>query len=110
MRYIIQERASGGVIASGTEEQVQEFEGHWYFAPDAVDMSHLRVTERTYTCPYKGVCQWVDLESPHGRARNIGWVYLNPKPGYEFIRGQFGFYEHDTAGTVSLRADYARQT
>ncbi len=102
MRYTVEERAGGAVIASGAENDVQEFEGNWYFAPAAVDISLLRITDRTYTCPYKGVCQWIDLESPRGRARNVGWIYLNPKPGYEFIQGQFGFYDHDTAGTRSL--------
>jgi uncharacterized protein (DUF427 family) len=101
MRYTIKERAGGTLIASGTHESIHELEGSWYFPPEAVNTSLLRITKRTYNCPYKGVCYWVDLESPRGRAQNIAWVYMHPKPGYDMIRGMFGFYDHDTAGTTA---------
>jgi len=99
MNYVIKERSSGGVIASG--ETICTLEGGWYFRPDQVNMEVLRVTERTYTCPYKGVCHWVDLESPRGRAQNVAWIYANPKSGYEMIKGLVGFNSSDTAGTLA---------
>src|SRR5262245_20821555 len=100
MRYTIKERNSSDIVASGTHNQtVQDFEGHWYFSPDVVNMVHLKITERTYTCPYKGVCFWIDLETPDARVTNIGWVYQNPKPGYEFIKDQIGFYTRNTEAT-----------
>lgn len=100
MKHTVTARSSGVVLASGSEGQtVRLFEGNLYFAPEAVQMAHLRVTERTYTCPYKGVCYWIDLENGAEHATNIGWVYNDPKPGYEFIRGQIAFYNRDTAGT-----------
>ena len=100
MALVVKQRANQQVIASGEENQsVRVFEGNWYFKPDAVQMEHLKVTERTYTCPYKGVCYWVDLENPDGtRAQNIGWIYRQPKSGYEFIQDQVGFYARATAG------------
>jgi uncharacterized protein (DUF427 family) len=101
---IVRERANGDVVASGTPgEKVQEFEGHWYFKRESVDMTHLHITERIYTCPYKGRCYWIDLESPHGRAQNVAWTYFDVKPGYEFIEGQIAFYARNTAGTISER-------
>ncbi|MDX2161374.1 MAG: DUF427 domain-containing protein [bacterium] len=105
MTLIVRERSSGQVIASGAPEDnsVLKFEGNWYFAPENIDLTHLNVTERTYTCPYKGVCYWVDLEAPDGtKAQNIAWVYRQPKPGYEQIKDRFGFYARDTAGTLSV--------
>jgi len=102
MALIIQERATGAIIACGEEDETAiPFEGNWYFAPEAVDMKHLRVTQRIYTCPYKGVCYWIDLDSPAGRAQNIAWVYNNPKPGYEFIKDKIGFYARNTSGTIA---------
>ena len=103
MELIVKERASGNVIASGEENKnVRLFEGNWYFAPETVHMEHLKITERTYTCPYKGVCYWVDLETPDGHvAQNVAWVYRQPKPGYEFITDQFGFYARATSGTLA---------
>lgn len=105
MTLIIKERPTGAIIASGDENRtVREFEGNWYFAPETVNMDHLTITTRTYNCPYKGTCYWIDLETPDGfRAQNIAWVYQQPKPGYEFIQNQIGFYARSTAGTVPER-------
>lgn len=106
MKLIVNEKPSGEQIAEGEVGQTaQVFEGNWYFDPSAVDMNHLKVTERTYTCPYKGVCYWIDLDAPTGKAQNIGWVYNNPKPGYENIKDQIAFYARDTAGTTVQRGE-----
>jgi uncharacterized protein (DUF427 family) len=103
MKLMVKERSTGRILASGMEnDDVILCEGNWYFAPDAVDMSHLKITERTYTCPYKGVCYWIDLESPNTQSLNVAWVYQNPKHGFEDIKGRIGFYFHDTSGTVSV--------
>lgn len=100
MQYAIKERASEALIAQGNEQEtVRLFEGNLYFSPDVVNMDHLKVTERTYTCPYKGVCYWIDLVAPGAQATNIAWVYRNPKAGYEFIKDEIAFYNRDTAGT-----------
>lgn len=110
MPLTVKERDSGAVIASGIEDRtVRRFEGNWYFAPEAVNPQHLKITERTYTCPYKGVCYWVDLDAPDAKARNIGWVYREPLPGYEFIKDQFGFYARDTSGTIALQTTDSRE-
>lgn len=110
MSLTVKARTTGEVIASGNEQQyVIPFEGNWYFAPEVVNMEHLKVTERTYTCPYKGVCFWIDLETPNGYAQNVAWVYNNPKPGYEFIKDQIGFYARNTSGTIVETAEDRQQ-
>jgi uncharacterized protein (DUF427 family) len=92
-------------VAAGTQPNTMiVLEGHWYFPPSVVDMQYLRVTERTYTCPYKGVCYWIDLEAPGARAQNIAWVYRDPKPGFEMIKDWIGFFARDTAGTHARSA------
>jgi uncharacterized protein (DUF427 family) len=105
MPLVIKQKGSDAVIASGSpsDNTARVFEGNWYFAPSAVDMAHLVVTDRIYTCPYKGDCFWIDLEAPGLSAKNIGWVYQNPKPGFEMIKDQIAFYARDTAGTVAVR-------
>jgi len=103
MKYVIKERNGGTVLAQGiVDETVHTVEGGWYFAPETVNLEHLHVTERTYTCPYKGICNWIDLDAPHTRAQNIAWVYENPKPGYEAIQGYIGFWNRDTQGTLAF--------
>jgi uncharacterized protein (DUF427 family) len=104
MDYVIRERGSDEVIANGVEGvSMVIVEGNWYFAPEQVNMKHLRLTDRTYTCPYKGVCYWFDLETPHEIVRNVAWVYQNPKRGYEAITNRIGFYSEDTAATLAFK-------
>jgi uncharacterized protein (DUF427 family) len=107
---IIKQKNNNQVIAQGgpSDGSALLFEGNWYFAPDHIDMTHLKVTERTYTCPYKGVCFWVDLDAPDLKAQNIAWVYNDPKPGYEMIKDKFGFYARDTAGTIAIKGEAER--
>lgn len=102
MAITIRERDSGTVLAEGEPgSTVLKYEGYWYFPPEAVDRAALKVTERTYTCPYKGVCNWVDFVGPDGRTvRDVAWTYPAPKPGHEVIQGRFGFYAGSRGGTV----------
>ncbi|RMF80266.1 MAG: DUF427 domain-containing protein [Chloroflexi bacterium] len=107
MTLTIKEKQSETIIAEGEpNETVRVFEGNWYFAPDAVNMDKLHITERTYTCPYKGTCYWIDLETSDGKIhKNVGWVYRQPKKGYEFIKDQIAFYARNTGGTVAVNSD-----
>lgn len=104
MTLIITDRATGAIIASGRENDTAlELEGNWYFAPEAVNMDYLVITDRTYVCPYKGMCCWIDLVSNGHHTRNVAWVYQDPKPGYEFIKDRIGFYARSTSGTAAAR-------
>ena len=88
-------------LAVGTkDEQVILFEGAWYFNPDVVDMTHLVVTDRTYVCPYKGTCYWIDLQLTNKNAKNVAFTYFDVKPGYEFIQNKIGFYAGKREATV----------
>ncbi len=72
---------------------VDKHEGNWYFDPTTVSLDALNVTDRTYTCPYKGTCNWVDFVAPDGTTvKDVAWVYPTPKPGHEIIKGRYGFY------------------
>jgi uncharacterized protein (DUF427 family) len=97
----IVERESGTPLAKAeVGENLAKYESNWYFDPGAVQIGLLRVTDRTYTCPFKGTCNWVDYIGPDGRTvRDVGWVYPKVKPGHELIEGRFGFYAGNRAGT-----------
>ncbi|MCK6577347.1 MAG: DUF427 domain-containing protein [Anaerolineae bacterium] len=100
---MITNRFDGNIIAQGIQGQdVHEIESGWYFPPEAVDTTHLIVTGRTYTCPYKGVCYWVDMETPDMHVQNVAWVYNQPKRGYEKIKDYIGFSSRGSAGTTVL--------
>ncbi len=101
MSVTIRDKDSGVVLARGESgSSALPYEGNWYFAPEAVSSDLLRVTDRTYTCPYKGTCNWVDHVSADGRVvPDVAWVYPSPKPGHEAIRGRFGFYAGSRGAT-----------
>ena len=102
MSISIVEKKSGVVLAKGEagSPSVLKFEGNLYFSPDAINAKNLKVTARTYTCPYKGTCNWVDFVSDSGEtAKDVAWVYPNPKPGHEAIKDRYGFYEGTRGGT-----------
>ena len=94
MSIAIKEKASDHLLVQGEAgEKAIKYEGNWYFDPTTVQADVLRVTERTYTCPYMGTCNWVDYVGPDGRTvRDVAWVYLKVKPGHEVIEGRYGFY------------------
>jgi uncharacterized protein (DUF427 family) len=94
MAIAIRERESGSVLAKGEPgADVIRYEGNLYFNPAAVDQSTLRITSRTYTCPIKGTCNWVDFVAAEGRTvPDVAWVYPATKPGHEAIQGRYGFY------------------
>ena len=94
MSIAIRENDSGLVLARGDEgSQVLMYEGNPYFDPSAVDQNLLVTTDRTYNCPRKGTCNWVDFVDPSGRrVKDVAWVYPRTKPGHEVIAGKFGFY------------------
>lgn len=100
---LIKDATRQEVLAEGEQHNgAFEFEGNFYFAPDKVQMGHLQVTERTYTCPYKGVCYWIDLQGADGQTiQNVAWVYNNPKKGFERIKDHIAFYKGKRPGTIS---------
>lgn len=70
---------------------VFEHEGAYYFDRELVDMARLTVTPRIYKCPYKGICHWLDLDTESGPVKDVGWIYTDPREGYEFLQDKIGF-------------------
>ncbi len=102
MGITIREKESGAALAMAEAGSgAISYEGNWYFDPGAVRNDLLRTTERTYTCPSKGTCHWVDYVDKDGRTvADVAWIYADPKPGHEAIKGRFAFY----AGTRGATA------
>lgn len=83
------------VLLRAAADQVQVIGGNYYFHPDALDHEMFEISDRIYTCPQKGVCNWVDLNTDKGYINNVSWVYTRAKSDYKHIAGWFGFYpEH----------------
>ena len=101
MSIVIKEKTSGTPLASGDlGQEVVSYEGNFYFLPEAVEHDRLKVTARTYTCPAKGTCNWVDYVGPDGSTvKDVAWVYPTPKPGHEIIKDRYAFYAGTRGGT-----------
>ncbi len=95
MSVIIREKASETVLAEAQQmsKDVINYENNLYFDPGAVTRGVLQVTEKTYTCPSKGTCHWVDYHGADGKTvENVAWVYAAPKAGHEALKDRYGFY------------------
>lgn len=101
MSVTIRERDSGALLARGEiGREVVKHDGNLYFVPEAVETGSLVVTDQTYTCPYKGTCNWVDYRRPDGTTvRHVAWIYPTTNPGHELIAGRYGFYPGDRGAT-----------
>ncbi len=103
MSITIREARSGALLASAPEgsELVVPYEGNLYFDTSAVVEGSLRVSDRTYTCPQKGICNWIDFVDKMGSrtVRDVGWVYNKTNAGHEAIQGKYGFYAGNRGGT-----------
>jgi len=77
---------------AATVDQAIQLEGNWYFHTDAVDHSLFELSDRTYTCPDKGTCFWIDLKTNRGYINDVAWVYPETEPEYRKIAGWYGFY------------------
>lgn len=102
MSITIREKDSRTVLAQGAiGAEAVKYEGNLYFVPEAVERDRLRVTDRTYSCPVKGTCNWVDYVSPDGaEIRNVAWLYPTTRPGHELIAGRYGFHAGQRGATV----------
>jgi uncharacterized protein (DUF427 family) len=67
-------------------------DGYEYFPSDAVRWERLTRTERTSVCPWKGVATYYDVVVGDRRLEQAAWVYEDPKPAADHIRGQVAFW------------------
>jgi len=85
-------KKDGTIIARAPVEDIVHLEGNHYFKPEVGKNDFLEISDRTYNCPKKGVCNWIDLKSAAGYLNDIAWVYPETKPKFENIAGRIGFY------------------
>jgi uncharacterized protein (DUF427 family) len=98
MRVRIIEKRTGAVLAEATGDHVAKVEGNWYFDASTVSKK-LQLSSHDYTCPYKGKCYYADYYDEPTRVIDVAWVYGDPKPGWEHIKGKYGFYAGDMRNT-----------
>ena len=81
----------GHVIAES--DQVQVVDGYTYFPPGRVRAEHLRDSTHTSVCGWKGTASYYDVVVGAEVNRNAAWVYREPKPAAQHLRGHIGFWK-----------------
>ncbi|MDE2078927.1 MAG: DUF427 domain-containing protein [Patescibacteria group bacterium] len=79
------------VIAESDDTVVVE--GNHYFPRESVKMEYLAKNGDTYTCPWKGVCDYYDVTVDGKTAKGAAFMYPDPKPEAKHIKGYFAFWQ-----------------
>lgn len=64
----------------------------YYFPPMDVRLELLTLSAHHTECEYKGRANYYDLSLDGREVRNAAWVYTDPLPGFEALRGKIAFY------------------
>lgn len=64
----------------------------YYLPRDDVRFDRLAPSRHTSFCEWKGGATYVTYDHQGVRIENIGWMYLDPSPGYREISGHLAFY------------------
>lgn len=85
-------KKDGTIIARAPVEDIVHLEGNYYFNSEVAEPEYMEISDRTYNCPRKGICNWIDMKTDTGYLNDIAWVYPETRPGFENIAGRIGFY------------------
>ena len=88
---MVEARWNGAVIASSDETIVVE--GNHYFPADAVNPAVLRPSATTSVCGWKGTAHYYTLHVDGADNPDAAWVYPDPKPRAEEIRGRIAYWK-----------------
>lgn len=86
---------NGKVVAEADKDNLIYIEGNWYFPPSSVSQELFEQSPTPYTCPWKGVCQYWNVDD----AKDAAWSYPEPiQSGIERVGKDFsGYFAFDKA-------------
>ena len=88
---MVEARWNGSVIAASDACVVVE--GNQYFPRDAVRPEHLRPSQHTSVCPWKGTARYFDVVVGDDVNRDAAWYYPDPKPAAAEIKDRVAFWK-----------------
>lgn len=81
------------VMAEADHKDLIQIEGNWYFPPDSVAQGVLTQSPTPYTCPWKGECQYFNVNDGDTKLEDRAWSYPTPKPtAIELVGKDFSNY------------------
>lgn len=88
---------NGIVIAESDSTEIVE--GNHYFPPGSVRWEHLKKTEHTTGCPWKGDASYYSVSADGQAKENAAWQYEAPFEKATHIKDHVAFYPAVTIDT-----------
>jgi uncharacterized protein (DUF427 family) len=86
----------GGVDVADSRQALRVLEtAHppvYYIPAHHVRLELMRLGPLHTRCEFKGMASYYDISLDGREARSVAWVYTDPLPGFEQIRGHVAFY------------------
>ncbi len=64
----------------------------YYIPEDDIRMEHLTPVSGTSFCEWKGAARYYDIVTDERREERAAWIYPDPTPGFESLKGHIAFY------------------
>ncbi|MET3767522.1 uncharacterized protein (DUF427 family) [Marisediminicola sp. UYEF4] len=71
---------NGTVVAEAPKEDLISIEGNWYFPPSSVNEEFLTKSPSPYHCPWKGDCQYFNVQDGETSLQDRAFSYPTPYP------------------------------
>jgi uncharacterized protein (DUF427 family) len=68
------------VVADAPDDELITIEGNYYFPPSSLAAGAFSDSATPYTCPWKGVAQYHDVEAGGTTHHDAAWSYPTPYP------------------------------
>lgn len=86
----------GGLVVADSTRAIKVMEtSHppvYYIPPEHILLDVCEPSPHHTFCEYKGLASYYHLRTGASFARNAGWFYPEPSPGYELLRDHVAFY------------------
>ncbi|MGE3795770.1 MAG: DUF427 domain-containing protein [Dehalococcoidia bacterium] len=81
-----------GVVVADSED-VEVVDGYTYFPAGAVNAEHLRRSDHSSSCPWKGTASYFDVVVGEQVNRDAAWEYPHPSDrAAPLVGGRIGFW------------------
>lgn len=81
-----------GVVIAESDDTVV-VEGNHYFPADSVKRDHLRASDTTSYCGWKGTANYHDVVVDGQTSADAAWYYADPKTEAAEIKGRVAFWK-----------------
>lgn len=82
---------NGEVIAESNDTVVVE--RNHYFPSQSIKQQYVESSAHTSVCPWKGLANYYTIKVGDKRNDNAAWVYQDPLPAAQNIRGRIAFWK-----------------